>query len=152
MPLTFACCTYSMSIGPIAPEQETIIQPRTGEKPVVREEPPKQVYETKRSILRSRQIIWYVLGVVEFLLLFRFLLKLFGANPLSGFMVLVDVLSTPLTIFFSGLFPSSIAGNIVVEWSTLFAMLVYFILAWGISKLFRFKKPVDPQEVEVKVS
>lgn len=141
-----------MSIGQIAPEQQTVIQPRTGEKPVVRVEPPQQIYEAKRSILRSREIIWYILGIIEFLLMFRFLLKLFGANPSSGFMVLVDILSSPFAILFSGLFPSSIAGNIVMEWSTLFAMLVYLVLAWGLSKLFKFKKPVGPQEVEDKVN
>lgn len=38
-----------------------------------------------KPLFRGTQIVWYLLGIIEFLLLFRFILKLLGANPLAGF-------------------------------------------------------------------
>ncbi|MBI3573052.1 MAG: hypothetical protein HY092_02535, partial [Candidatus Kerfeldbacteria bacterium] len=42
-------------------------------------------YTRKKRIFYSYQIIWYVLSLMEIILSFRFVLKLLGANPSSGF-------------------------------------------------------------------
>jgi len=133
-------------------EQPAVVEPRTGGRSVIKVEPPQQVYEEKKAILRYRQIIWYVLGIIELLLLIRFLLKLFGANPTSLFAILTYTISTPFTIIFIDLFPSTVSGAIIIEWSTLFAMLIYLIIAWEAIRLYKFKKPIDPEEAEIKVS
>src|SRR5258708_32834705 len=70
--------------------------------PPVQTEHPQKVFEKKKVIFRSYQIIWYVLGVMEFLLVFRFVLKMIGANPFSGFTSLIYNLSNPLALPFSG--------------------------------------------------
>ncbi len=120
------------------------------QKPTVRTEHPQNVYETKKSIFRTYQAVWYILGFVEVMLAFRFILKLLAANPGSGFAILVYGLSGPLVFPFFGVlrvFVSSETGS-VFEWPALIAMAVYWILAYGIIQLFQMLKPVTPQEVE----
>ncbi|MDO8269898.1 MAG: hypothetical protein Q7T54_04485, partial [Candidatus Levybacteria bacterium] len=53
--------------------------------PQVKGEAPQKVYEKKKTIFRFNQIIWYVLGVIEVLLVFRLVLKVLGANAYVGF-------------------------------------------------------------------
>ncbi len=142
-----------MAISEPIPKEPTIIEPQTGEKPVIKVEPPQVDYEKKKKIIRKKIIIWYALLLIETLLIIRFLLRLLGANPDSLFSILIMVLSAPLVILFNGLFPPSVSliGNIVIEWSTLFAMLVYGMLAFVGAWYFRIRKPIDPREAERKV-
>lgn len=119
--------------------------------PAVQTEHPQKAFEQKKAIFRSYQIIWYILAFVEILLAFRIVLKALGANPFSGFVSMIYAISTPLAMPFSGILRPSVSGNSVVEWSTIFAGVVYLIIAWGLVNLFQFIKPVTPQEVEQTV-
>ena len=38
-----------------------------------------------KPLYRATQIVWYILGIIEILLAFRFIFKFLGANPLAGF-------------------------------------------------------------------
>ncbi len=114
--------------------------------PPIQTEHPQKVFEKKKVIFRSNQVIWYILGVMEVLLAFRIVLRMFGAYP-SEFTNLIYFLSAPLAVPFRGILKTSTEGA-VIEWSTLIAMLVYALLALGISELLKFIKPVTPQEVE----
>lgn len=142
-----------MAIQPVTQKEKTIIEPNTGEKPVIKIEPPQQIYEQEKKIIRKKQLIWYIWLVLQVILTFRFLLKLFGANPSSLFSIIITILSTPFTIIFSGLFqPTNLPNtNVAIEWSTLFAMLVFGIIAWLVTYFFRLKKPLDPEEADKKV-
>ncbi len=108
-------------------------------------------YEKKKVIFRTYQVVWYVLGIMEFLLGFRVLLKVLSANPFSGFANLIYSLSDPLANPFSGILRITVVGTSVFEWSTLIAMAVYALLAYGIVKLIEFIKPVTPDEVKQKL-
>jgi hypothetical protein len=77
-------------------------------------------------------------GTVEVILGLRFLLKLFGANGGNGFVSWVYEMSGVLLDPFRGIFPVKVFENrYVVEFSTLFAMLMYaiigLVLAWVIA-------------------
>lgn len=109
---------------------------------------PQEVYEKKRTVFRLYQIIWYLLGVIEVLLAFRFVLKLLGASTASGFVTFVYNVSRPLAAPFYGIFRVNVAGESVFEWTTLIAMVVYALIAWGLVKLFSLIKPASPEEVE----
>ena len=109
---------------------------------------PQQAYTTKKAIFRTYQVIWYILGLIEVLLAFRFVLRLLGANPNSGFTSLIYAVSGPFALPFRGVVPASTFGNSALEWSTLIAMIVYLIIAYGLVKLFQLVKPTDPIEVE----
>lgn len=146
----------------IETKEEIASTPDEGSKKVVRtttqvipesqdEELPAEAMGTKKVIFRTYQVVWYVLGVIEILLTFRFILKLVGANPLSGFTGFIYSLSHPFSSPFLGIIASSVSGNSVVEWSTLIAMSVYPVIVWLITEFFQIIKPVNKQEIEQKV-
>jgi uncharacterized protein YggT (Ycf19 family) len=69
-------------------------------------------------------------AVVEGILGLRFVLKLFGANDNSGFVNWVYEMSSGLLDPFRGIFPAKVFENrYVIEFSTLFAMLMYAVIA-----------------------
>lgn len=115
-------------------------------------EHPQKVYTKKKAIFRIYQIIWYILGVIEALLVFRIILKALGANPSSGFANLIYSISNPLALPFRGIFQTQVVEGSVFEWSTIVAGVVYFIIAYAIVQLFQMAKPTNPQEVEEKVN
>jgi hypothetical protein len=128
---------------------------QTLERTVVTEqsgnEVPKKDYTAKKAIFRSYQVIWYILGLIEVLLAFRILLKIFGAEGGSGFTSFIYSISNPLAQPFAGIFGVTSGSGMVFEWSTLVAMAVYAIVAYGIVKLIQLIKPTNPQEVNQSV-
>jgi hypothetical protein len=115
--------------------------------PAVVGEPPQKVYEKKKTIFRFNQVIWYILGFVEVLLAFRFILKILAANPYSGFTDLVYSLTAPLVSPFVGILGVISTGNSLIEWSTVIAMIVYLCLAWGLVYLLELFFPITPTDV-----
>lgn len=131
--------------------RQVVTTTKTVKDPLVKREHPQSVYDTKKTIFRSYQIIWYIVGVVEVLLGFRIILKILGASPFSGFANLIYTLSDPLALPFIGVLRPTNTNSTSFEWSTMIAMLVYLIFAYGIVYLFQFIKPVSPQEVAESV-
>ncbi|MBI1862607.1 YggT family protein [Candidatus Microgenomates bacterium] len=139
--------------------EETVVRTSEARAPVqevrrevVETETPDQVitegtYRKKKAIFRTYQIIWYILGVIEVLLIFRILLKAIGANPLSGFANFVYTTSDPLAVPFAGVLGVSAANGAVIEWTTFIAMAVYALVVYGIEQLLQITKPTNPQEV-----
>lgn len=119
--------------------------------PQVQTEHPQKVFEKKKTIFRFYQVVWYILSFIEILLAFRVTFKAIGANPFSGFVNLIYVITDPLTSPFAGILRTSASGNSVIEWSTIVAAAVYFLLALGLVSLLQFAKPVTPEEVEQEV-
>ena len=112
---------------------------------------PQKEYQTKEAIFRTYQVIWYILGVIEVLLAFRILLKLLGANTQSGFTNFIYIMSNPFALPFAGILGITDISEMVFEWSTLIAMVVYVIIAYGIVMLFQLIKPTNKEEVEQTV-
>jgi hypothetical protein len=79
-------------------------------------------------------IISVIVGVIQFLVGFRFVFLLLGANPGNAFVSWIYDVSTPLVTPFAGIFGQSavIAEGAVVasvfEWASLLAMLVYAVV------------------------
>ena len=119
-------------------------------EPEAKGEAPQKVYEKKKTIFRFNQIIWYVLGLIEVLLVFRFVLKLLGANPFVGFTSLIYSITAPLIIPFNGIFGASVTGTSLVEWSTIIAAIVYLFVAWGLVYLLNIIYPITPKDVETQ--
>jgi len=130
---------------------EEVVKTTTTTPPSVNTGRPQQVFNKKKTIFRTYQIIWYILALVEILLGFRVALKALGANPLSGFTSLVYALSDPLTLPFRGILPNTISGASLFEWSTLIAAIVYALIAYGLIYIMQLVKPVTQKEVEQKV-
>lgn len=119
--------------------------------PLIKQEAPQKVFDKKKKIFRAYQVIWYLLGVIEIVLIFRVMLKLLGANPLSGFTNFIYSISNPFALPFAGILGITGISEMVLEWSTLIAMTVYAIVAYGIVALFQLVKPTDQEEVEQSV-
>lgn len=130
-----------------SPPEQTIQKVIRTVEPEAKGAAPQKVYETKRTILRMNQIVWYILGIVEVLLVFRVVLKVLGADPLVGFTNLIYTITTPLTAPFAGILGSSVMGNQVIEWSTVFAALVYLCITWGFVYLMDLINPITPLDV-----
>jgi len=136
----------------VSEEQPTRVVTTTKQvPPQIHTEHPQKVFEKKKAIFRTYQVIWYILAVVEILLGFRVTLKALGANAFSGFANLVYALSDPLALPFRGILQTNVEQASVFEWSTIIAAIVYAIIAIGIVQLMQLFKPVTPDEVEQTV-
>lgn len=105
-----------------------------------------------KPLYRGTQVVWYLFYAVEVLLLFRFILKLMAANPDAWFTSFVYAASYPFAVPFLYVVRSTQVSGSIFEWTTLLAMVVYWVLAWGIVRLFVMGKPVSTGEAEVKLS
>ncbi len=119
-------------------------------EPQAKGDAPQKIYEKKKSILRASQVIWYVLGLVEVLLIFRFVLKVLGANPQVGFTNLIYTITTPIAGPFNGILGTSITGSSMFEWSTIVAAVVYLCIAWGLVYLMDLIYPITPSDVQTQ--
>lgn len=124
---------------------------KTVTPPPVNTQSPQEVYKKKKTIFRTYQVIWYILGVIEIILAFRVVLKMLGADINSSFVSLVYMITNPLALPFSGVFGISYNQGAVLEWSTFVAMIVYALIAYALVQLMQLIKPTTPQEVEQKV-
>lgn len=110
------------------------------------------VAPSTKPLYRGTQVIWYLLGIVEVILAFRFVLKLLAANPAAGFTSLIYGISYPLAAPFLAVFRNARLEGSVFEWTTLLAMAVYALVAWGIAKIFVMSRSVSTPEAAAKLS
>jgi hypothetical protein len=119
---------------------------------IVKETAPTQESDTKTvkippvvmkatSHQTVEYLIYFFFGALEILLAFRLVLKLTGANPLSGFVGFIYGLTGIFVLPFDEIFHKGFAHGAetasVLEPSTIVAVIVYAVLAWGIVKLIR---------------
>lgn len=104
-----------------------------------------------KPLYRGTQIVWYITGLLEALLAFRFILKLLGAQATAGFTSFIYGITRPFVAPFMNVFGiTPVVGN-VLEWTTLLAMLVYWLIAWGISRLLVMSRSVSTSEAADKL-
>lgn len=104
-----------------------------------------------QSNLKAKNIVYYILGVLEVLLAFRLVFKLLGANPKSPFVSFIYSVSQAFLAPFNGIFRSAVTKGIeaqsILEPTTIIAMIVYAILAWGIVKLIEISRPTPNKPI-----
>ncbi|MEP7358044.1 MAG: YggT family protein [Anaerolineales bacterium] len=91
--------------------------------------------EQRLFSFRATQLIWLALGLLEALFALRVVLKLVGANAANPFASLLYGVTGAFLAPFAGLTATPAAGGMVLEVSTLVAMLVYALLAWVLERL-----------------
>ena len=106
---------------------------------------------TTKPLFKGTQIAWYLLSLLEVILAFRFFLKLTGANPSAGFTSFIYALSWPFSAPFLAVFPRTVVEGSIFEWTTLLAMIVYWLVAIGIVRLFLMSKTVSTPEAAAKL-
>lgn len=110
--------------------------------------PREEAFTVKFAIGKLNDYLQWFLMVMETILLLRFLLKMFGANPQNLFasfvFALTDILLTP----FTGIVPPiSLHPNQAFEIATLIAMAVYFMLFYALKRFLRIliSSPEEPE-------
>jgi hypothetical protein len=82
------------------------------------------------------KIVWYIAGIIIALLALRVIFLLLAANQGSPFVDLIYGLSGIFAAPFFGIFGYTPAyGQSVLEISSVVAIAIYALIAWGIAKL-----------------
>lgn len=77
-------------------------------------------------------VIKFLFGLLEVILGLRFILRLLAANSYSPFVAILYAVSYPFVALFQGIFKDpSFSNGSVIEVTTLVAMIVYALVAWG---------------------
>ena len=97
----------------------------------VQQEPER---EQRIFTFKVTQLIWLLLGILEALIVLRIGLKLIGANPASPIVALIYGFTYLFLFPFQGMTATPAAGNMVLELSSLFAMLIYALIAWAVER------------------
>jgi hypothetical protein len=104
--------------------------------------------ERERQIFtfKATQVVWLLLSIFEALLALRFVLKLIGANPASPFAAALYGFTGLFLFPFTSLLGAPALGGMVLEVSTLIAMLVYGLIAWAVERIIFviFYRPRGP--------
>ena len=98
-------------------------------------------------------VTYFILGVLEVILALRLIFRLLGANEDNGFITFLYSLSHVFVGPFNGIFNDQALGRSVFEISTVVAMLVYALIAWGIVSLGRLLfAPLPPGQQSITTS
>ena len=102
--------------------------------------------EQRIFTFKVTQLIWLLLGLLEAMIALRIMLKLIGANPETTVVALIYGFTSLFLFPFTGLIGSPAAGNMVLELSSMFAMLIYGLLAWAVERVvwLIFYRPHGP--------
>jgi hypothetical protein len=101
------------------------------------------------ATFKATQIIWLLLGILEVIIAIRFIFKLIGVNAVNNFASFIYGLSNLFVAPFITLTGAPAAGNMVFEFSSLLAMAIYLLIAWGIERVIYviFYKPRGPVSI-----
>jgi hypothetical protein len=116
---------------------------RVSETRTTQKEPER---ERRIFTFKATQLVWLLFGVLEALLALRIGLKLIGANaasPVAAFLYgFTDLFLWP----FTGLIGTPEAGGLVLELTTVIAMVVYALIAWALERIIWviFYRPRGP--------
>jgi uncharacterized protein YggT (Ycf19 family) len=89
----------------------------------------------RQFTFQATQLVWLLFGLLEGLLVLRIFLKLIGANAESPFASLLYNVTNLFLVPFAGLTATPAAGGMVLEISTLIAIVVYALVAWLVERL-----------------
>jgi YGGT family len=103
--------------------------------------------EQRIFTFKATQLIWLLFGILEALIALRIGLKLIGANPESVIVALIYGFTYLFLFPFAGLVGSPASGNFVLEVSSMFAMVIYALIAFALERtvwllLYRPRGPV----------
>jgi hypothetical protein len=102
--------------------------------------------EQRIFTFKATQLIWLLLGILEALIALRIGLMLIGANPGSPIVALIYGFTSLFLFPFTNLISSPTVGNMVLELSSMFAMLIYALIAWTAERVvwLIFYRPHGP--------
>ena len=110
--------------------------------------------EQRVATFKATQLIWLVLGLIEAAIALRVLFKLIAVNPANPFAALLYNLTDIFVAPFASLTSAPSAGSMVLEISSIIAMLVYLLVGWALERIvyvlfYRPRGPVSVQQTVV---
>jgi uncharacterized membrane protein len=127
---------------------EEVVTPNVVEQRHVVHDEASERYLT---ITRVNQVLWLMFGVILALISVRVVLKLIGANPAAVFAQMIYGLTEIFLWPFSGITADPSVGAFQFEFSSILAMIVYALVAWGLTRLIwiLFYHPATTTETRV---
>jgi uncharacterized protein YggT (Ycf19 family) len=110
----------------------------------------EQGREQRVTTFKLTQLIWLLLGLLEALLALRVLFKLIGVNAANPFANFIYNLSELFVAPFVSLIGAPAAGGMVLEISSIIAMIVYLLVGWALERIVYviFYRPRGPVSVK----
>jgi uncharacterized protein YggT (Ycf19 family) len=96
---------------------------------------PSVAAQQRAGVARARQVIYFIFGAINVLMVIRFVLLGLAAQQASSFVAFIYNLSYPLVLPFQGIFPEPTLGGSVFEWASLVAIGIYSLLAYGLVRI-----------------
>jgi hypothetical protein len=95
---------------------------------------------------KATQWVWLVFGILGAMIALRIGLKLLGANAESSIVGFIYGFTDFFLAPFAGLIGSPTNGTMVLEVSSLFAILIYALVAWALERIIwlAFYRPRGP--------
>lgn len=95
----------------------------------------EQGREQRVATFKATQIVWLVVALLEAAIGLRFVFKLIGVNAGNAFASLLYNVTDLFVAPFASLTGAPAAGGMVLEISSLLAMAVYLLIAWGLERI-----------------
>ena len=109
--------------------------------------------EQRVATFKVTQLIWLLLGFLEVLLALRVVFKLIGVNAANAFATLIYNLTELFVAPFASLTGAPAVGGMVLEISSIIAMIVYLLIGWALERIVYviFYRPRGPVSVRQTV-
>jgi hypothetical protein len=101
------------------------------------------------ATFKLTQLIWLMFGLLEAVIALRVVFKLIGVNAANSFAALIYSVSNPFVAPFASLTGAPAADGMVLEITSLIAILVYALVGWGVVRVLSvlFYRPTGPVNV-----
>jgi len=105
--------------------------------------------EQRVATFKATQLIWLILGLLVAAIALRIGFKLIGVNEANPFAALLYAVTDFFVAPFASLTSAPSAGGMVLEISSIIAMIVYLLIAWALERIVYvvFYRPRGPVSV-----
>ena len=113
-----------------------------------------QGQEQRAATFKATQIIWLLLALLEASIALRVMFKLIAVNAANPFAALLYNVTHLFVAPFASLTSAPAAGGMVLEISSIIAMIVYLLIAWALERIvnvlfYRSRGPVSVRQTTV---
>ena len=105
--------------------------------------------EQRFATFKATQLVWLLLGLLEAAIALRVVFKLIAVNAANPFAALLYKVTDFFVAPFASLTGAPAAGGMVLEISSIIAMIVYLLIGWALERIVYvlFYRPRGPVSV-----
>jgi len=106
--------------------------------------------EQRVATFKVTQLIWLLLGILEAVIALRVIFKLIAVNAANPFAALLYSVTNFFVAPFASCLGAPAAGGMVLEISSIIAMIVYLLIGWALARIVTvlFYRPRGPVSVK----